>query len=85
MSGNGCHAVGVMSCNRSGDIRPEEATEVRSFVRGLDESVQFWTDYLKEHLHPQSVLKPEHSSMISALSLGSQVNLLMFQLMFQGS
>jgi hypothetical protein len=32
-----------------------EAARERNLVQSLDNSVQFWTDYLKSYLHPRSV------------------------------
>ena len=55
VSGNGFQSTSVADRNRSGDILRSEETRERSLVQSLDDSVEFWTDYLKAHLHPRSV------------------------------
>lgn len=48
-------STNVPESSRSRDIAPSEETKERSLVKSLDGSVEFWTDYLKAHLHPRSV------------------------------
>jgi len=55
VSGNGFQSANISSSSRSGDVVPSEETRERSLVQSLDNSVEFWTDYLKAHLHPRSV------------------------------
>ncbi|CAK9871100.1 unnamed protein product [Sphagnum jensenii] len=47
MSGNGYHT--------NGDIMMQETDTERAQLQALDDTVLYWTDYQKAHLHPQSV------------------------------
>lgn len=55
VSGAGFQSANISDRSRSGDIVPAEESRERSLVQSLDDSVEFWTDYLKAHLHPRSV------------------------------
>ena len=55
VSGSGFQLTNVADTTHSGNSVPSEETRESSFVQSLDDSVEYWTDYLKAHLHPRSV------------------------------
>eukprot|EP00850_Spirogloea_muscicola_P005795 SM000027S09576 [mRNA] locus=s27:186532:189411:+ [translate_table: standard] len=81
---NGCGQSSNMDGERLSDrpastgmsptARPE--SEERSIVKGLHESVSYWTDYLKVHLHPRSVAELGGAWQGDPLSYGAGKGLL---------